>query len=240
MKKDNDASDERTGCTTALGRAVVTCLMLALVCYVALLLIGRTEGFHQIAKDHVSNLLELDVDIEHSEINPSLALLLRNVSYSTDEMDGAGASVDSLLLRYRLRFVPWPRLSVKHVELEGLRLDFVRRSGDVYEPLQLSPIHAMIFESLELPLDGFGAAEDSLIEIMESEVCWMISAGLIRWLAEDGVVLREAAELNLEISPFETSSTSFSYIDMKMRYREGVRAYEDLSLQKVILHRNPD
>lgn len=238
MKKDSEDSRERIGCTTAIGRAVLTSTALALISYVALLLIGRTDGFRQIATDHVSKLLDLELRIEQVEINSGLALVLSNVSHAVADADGASASADSLLLRYRLRLAPWPRLTVKKVELEGLRLDFVRTSGGAYEPHQLSPMHAMLSELLELPPSGYEPAQDLLSDILETEVCWRINAGLIRWLAENGFVLREVANLDLEVTPLGTSSTRFNFIDLEMRHREGAEPYEDIALQKVILHRD--
>ncbi len=239
MKNKNKSSDEGIGFTTAIGRAVVTCLALVLVSYIAVLLIARTDGFRQIATDHISNLLELEVDIGQAKISHGLALVLRNVSRATSE-DVADVRADSLMLRYRIRFLPWPRLTVKHVEVDGLRVNFVRGSEQNYEPRQLNPLHAMICELLELRVEDYEIAEDSLNEVLEAAVYWRIDAGLIRWLAENGVVLREVSELNLEISPFETSSTRFNYVDVEMRHREGVRAYEDLRLQKVILLQGDD
>lgn len=174
-KKKAVAKTHRWG----LKRNLVTGVIIALVLYVGIHVISRTEGARGLVADKISNGTRLPVALERCSATPLLGMHLQGLDFYGVRMDD---------VRVKFNWLAWLSKGtplVKRLDIQGLEVRFARVpiSGN-WEPLVLHSLGSKLGAVLGLNPPGmsdddalpkfpdFVINEKTLLQLRRAEVVW--------------------------------------------------------------------
>ena len=175
-KTDNDDDSSRGGRSGCVVHTVVTCVILAIILYVVVLLAVRTEGVRYSVEERLSAAWGESTQVGSVWAKPDLTLVLEHVQTPDfDPHQGAGWRLDELRLHWSWRNALLPeRRMLRRVEVEKGVWSFVRADADSWTPSHFVGDAAQVLEWLGIEARLAGTAPlvmlDSAIDIDLSSV----------------------------------------------------------------------
>jgi hypothetical protein len=144
----------------------VTLLVIALILYIAVYAISRSEGFRDIVQQRLSLMTGTPLVIEQSRADVWMNLILTGVSDSTNAIaQSPGISIGYARLKWRwiplLRGEGWP---FDHLHIKDATIRFSQTTNGVWRPFPM--LHDAIKPLLTLDADSTQATPASITEVM--------------------------------------------------------------------------
>lgn len=224
MERESHTDSERTSLTTLLGRFIFTMVAILLILYVGLLAISRTEGFRQLVKDHLRDVLCPEIEIHSVSVNRRLRLEIDGFSAFCKSIEGTmcGVKIDHIKLFLRPTLRPMIELKIDRIEAEGADIDYVVDPNGKLHPAPMAPLSVLIGDLAKWEtVDGAAAeatrtvkpdAAATLATILEKGIDWTIRDSTVEWRLQSGALTEKASALELAVRPIEISSGMASYI----------------------------
>lgn len=248
--RGDEHEQHRAGLTTVLGRLLLSLAAILAILYGSLLAISRTDGFREMMREQLGERWGLPkLDFEQIRLDARLNLIILDLSYSEPEAGAlpCGLRIESMLLRFRPRLRPAPRLALESVVIEGAEVDFLLSSEGLLHPQSLAAASVLIGDVLtardsepdkaDVRRTSRPKAEACLEKILAEGTKWRIGSSSLVWRNQKtGRILQRAERLSAVVSPIEIDSGPATYIHMATRSRSGLRdPISDMQIEMIRL-----
>jgi|GEM_PF-3244090 len=157
---------------TLLSRFLSTLTILALVFYVAALLISRTDGFRSMVEDRYSKKWDMPFTLQQARLAPNLALEMRGlVSQGFEEQKGPGVSFQWFELNWTwARLFAWNVSAWSDVRASDGIISIQRDAQGAWKPAWFSPLADFLYTGLEPDMKKTDRSDESLFPWNEVQV----------------------------------------------------------------------